>query len=116
MKIFISGPMTGYPNFNREAFHTLAAGLRSFGYTVLSPAENAPPTDPDSWSAWMKLSITQLMQADVVVTLPGWIDSTGALIEVDLSYSLDLPVFASERDHFYNSLSAQAGKFRARSA
>lgn len=116
MKIFISGPMTGYPNFNREAFHTLAAGLRSLGYTVLSPAESAPPTDPDSWSAWMKLSITQLMQADIVVTLPGWVDSNGAAIEVGLAYELDLPVFASEYDHFYNSLSAQSGKFRIRTA
>jgi nucleoside 2-deoxyribosyltransferase len=115
MKIFISGPMTGYPNFNHEAFHTLAAGLRSLGYIVLSPAENAPPADPESWSAWMRLSIAQLLQCDVMCTLPMWQVSTGASIEVGLAYELDIPVYNASADHFLNSLNARKVKYFSKS-
>jgi hypothetical protein len=39
MIIYISGPMTGYPDLNFPAFHLAASVLRSEGFTVISPAE-----------------------------------------------------------------------------
>ena len=38
MVIFISGPMTGYPNYNREAFYAAEKRLTIEGDIVLSPA------------------------------------------------------------------------------
>ena len=42
MLLFISGPMSGIPNHNRDAFHAAAALLRAHGYYVISPAELRP--------------------------------------------------------------------------
>lgn len=39
MKLYLAGPMRGYPKFNYEAFKAEAARLRSVGYDVVSPAE-----------------------------------------------------------------------------
>lgn len=37
MRIYISGPMTGFPNQNREAFSAAAAKLRSQGHFAINP-------------------------------------------------------------------------------
>ncbi|EGF7427729.1 DUF4406 domain-containing protein, partial [Escherichia coli] len=38
MRVYIAGPMTGYKNFNREAFHEAEEKLKQKGCTVLNPA------------------------------------------------------------------------------
>ncbi len=38
MKVFISEPMKGYPNCNREAFYQAEKELIQQGYTVSNPA------------------------------------------------------------------------------
>ena len=37
MRIFVSGPMTGYPDLNRPAFCAAVAKLRSEGHFVIDP-------------------------------------------------------------------------------
>ncbi len=38
VRVYIAGPMTGYKNFNREAFHNAEEELKREGHTVLNPA------------------------------------------------------------------------------
>lgn len=90
-KIFISGPMTGYPEFNYPLFNLVAKALRHKGYKVENPAENAAC---ETWADYMRLSICQVLVCDVVYTLPNWQDSKGAVIEVGLAQELGLPIFA----------------------
>lgn len=96
MVIYIAGPMTGYKDLNYPAFDEAAADLRALGYEVITPSENPDP-DPKTWENFMKMSIPQVCKADQVVTLPGYMDSKGATIEVALAYDIGIPVCSLER-------------------
>jgi hypothetical protein len=90
-RIYIAGPCTGLPDLNYPAFNAEAARLRALGYQVESPADNpAPPCG--TWAGYMRLSIPQLLTCDFVATLPGWVKSRGATIEVGIAYALAMPV------------------------
>ena len=90
-RVYISGPMTGLPGFNYPAFHAAAAELRASGLHVENPAESEAP-ECRSWLGFMRLAVAQIATCDYVVTLPGWEESRGARVEVDLARGLGLPV------------------------
>lgn len=90
-RIYVAGPMSGRPDFNRPAFHEAAANLRSRGYEVENPAENPPPSC-GSWYGWMRLGIAQIIKCDTMILLPGWETSRGANIERQLAIDLGINV------------------------
>ncbi|EHE8376092.1 DUF4406 domain-containing protein [Salmonella enterica] len=77
--VFICGPMTGYENYNRDAFMRKEMELIACGATVLSPAML-----PDGLEHEQYLTITRGMirVSDSVCLLPGWENSDGARQEV----------------------------------
>ena len=80
MKLYVAGPMTGYPELNFPAFHAAAATLRAAGHQVENPAEiNADPTA--EWTDCMFADLKALSACDGIVMLPGWEKSPGAQIE-----------------------------------
>ncbi len=90
-RIYIAGPMSNLPALNYPAFHAAAERLRALGYHVENPADNYPPAC-GSWEGWMRLGITQMLTCDAVATLPGWVKSRGACVEVGLAQQLSIPV------------------------
>ncbi|TDB42094.1 DUF4406 domain-containing protein [Photorhabdus luminescens] len=78
--VFISGPMTGKPDFNRSEFNTAAKMLKSQGLIVLNPAVYPDGLTHDQY---MRMSLAMLEQADAVYLLDGWEHSTGAVMEFD---------------------------------
>lgn len=96
MKLYLAGPMTGYPDHNYPAFHAAAAWLRSLGYEIANPSENPAPADP-TWSGYMRLALAQLLTCDGVATLAGWQESRGASIEVRLAQDLGMTVASAQR-------------------
>lgn len=89
--IYLSGPITGMPGLNREAFHTAAQALREAGYTVFNPADNGVPADA-AWHEHMRADIAALTQCRTVATLPGWTGSKGATLEVHIARQLGMAV------------------------
>lgn len=79
MRIYISGPMTDYPELNFPAFHAAAAQLRAAGYEVVNPAELNPAGT--SYGDCMRTDLTALLTCDVIAMLPGWSGSRGATHE-----------------------------------
>jgi hypothetical protein len=90
-RLYLSGPMSGHPGFNYDAFHAEAARLRALGYHVENPAENPAPACA-IWQNYMRQAIAQLVTCDTIALLPGWNHSRGARVEYGLAISLDLIV------------------------
>lgn len=92
MKLYLAGPMTGYPELNFPLFHAEAARLRSLGFEIVNPAEiNADPSA--GWLDCMRADIKQLVDCDGIALLPRWSESRGATIEHNLVRGLGLRVF-----------------------
>lgn len=96
MKLYIAGPMTGYPQLNFPAFHDMAARLRGLGHDVVNPAEiNADPSA--GWADCMRADIAELVKCEGIVTLPGWNRSRGASLEVHIACLLGMSVIEAAR-------------------
>jgi hypothetical protein len=92
VKLYLAGPMTGYPEFNFPAFHAEAARLRALGFEIINPAEIV--TDQGvAWLDCMRADIKQLVDCDGIALLAGWAQSRGASIEQNLARDLGLRVF-----------------------
>lgn len=79
MKIYIAGKITGDPNY-KEKFAAVQREIESDGNIVLNPAifpEGLEPID------YMRMSFAMIDAADMVVYLPGYLDSAGARLEAD---------------------------------
>lgn len=89
-KVYIAGPMTGYPEFNYPAFHDAATRLRKIGFKVVSPAELNPIESTlevnDEYHAklyplFLRRDIAALLECDHICMLDGWEKSKGATLE-----------------------------------
>jgi hypothetical protein len=91
-QLYIAGPMTGLPDFNYPAFSDAAKRLREAGFEVFSPAENGlSPAAP--WNEHMRVDLAHLVShCYAVATLPDWIKSRGAGLEVGTAIGLDMDV------------------------
>lgn len=95
MRIYLSGPMTGIPEYNIPAFNAAAGQLRAAGFEVVNPAENGLPPAAE-WHRHMRVDIANLVTCDGLVTLHGWQASRGAKLEYDIAVRLDMPVATVE--------------------
>lgn len=98
--IYLSGPMTGLPDFNFPAFEEATAQLRALRIVVLSPHEHDldggfdPASDGNDFDlrAALEWDIEAVLRSDAVVVLPGWEDSPGCAVEVSVAAAMDIPV------------------------
>jgi hypothetical protein len=97
MVIYLAGPMTGLPDYNRPAFIAEADRLRALGYTVVNPAELdathpiQDPAAPDAWHQYMRRDIAQLVRCHGIALMPGWEQSKGATLEAQTAEALLIP-------------------------
>lgn len=89
-RIYLSGPMSGFPGLNFPTFHSMTASLRARGHTVTNPAEINP--EGGTWTDCMRRDIAALMDCDTVATLAGWEHSKGAKLEVLIAEKLGMTV------------------------
>lgn len=91
LRVYISGPMTGYPDDNRPAFDFARDILLIAGYEVVSPADILRgETHP--YEVYLREDIRELIDCDRVYTLDGWENSRGAKLEVSIAYALNITV------------------------
>jgi hypothetical protein len=90
--VYLSGPMTGLPDYNRPAFDKVAADIRAEGKTVFNPAEVGERDVIRTRSWYMRKDIDALLKSDTVHVLQGWEKSEGAKLEVEIARQLELPI------------------------
>jgi len=105
MRLYVSGPMSGKPRFNFDAFEAATSNLRARGYTVFSPAEmdveagidpdnEGADQEPNAYAEFLARDIRVIAKEriDAIVVLPGWEKSGGANTEVAFGDALGLPI------------------------
>jgi hypothetical protein len=94
MRIYLSGKMSGLPDFGFPLFHAAAANLRSLGYAVTNPAEldEMHPGEELTWAEYLKRDIKALVDCTHIALLPNWTDSRGAKLEHHIATELGMTV------------------------
>lgn len=91
MKLYLSGPMRGYPKYNFPAFFEAGSILTKLGHTVVSPAQMDYDTDGEEsmdttkllhpMSHYIMRDIQAIIDCDAVALIQGWEKSSGATAE-----------------------------------
>ena len=93
--IYVSGPMSGVPEFNFPLFQHVAGTLRARGHVVVSPHEKGGEgeTGDAAWDRYLRADIAAMMTCKQIVLLPGWPKSRGAKMELSIALGLGFEVF-----------------------
>jgi NADH:ubiquinone oxidoreductase subunit len=98
-RIYISGPMTGLPNCNREAFHATEKRLhqdsRFRDWVIYNPA-NLPQSAAWTWHDYMRINIAHIIDCQCMYMLPGWQNSKGANLEHHIAEQLGFEIIYQE--------------------
>ncbi len=114
-RVYIAGPMTGIPHYNFPAFFEAENTLSSWGFEPVNPANKDVTDYPDieEWPEYatgtpstkfslakaMHWDITQILECDGIVLLPGWEASKGANIELTVAKACGKEIWVYRGDH-----------------
>jgi hypothetical protein len=103
MRYYLSGSITKTENF-KDIFKSAETRLRSLGVDdIFNPAFvdlNIPYTEKTKYAVWkpyMKHDLKMLVDADVLVLLPGWYKSRGVKLELIICWFLCVRVVTLKR-------------------
>lgn len=105
MRVYIAGPMSGYPDHNFAAFWRAEALLEVLGHEVVNPARiNGAPVDglvvvpgDAKWVEYMQNDIKQLIYCNGIYLLKGWDKSRGASLEFEIASRLGFEIFTEAK-------------------
>ncbi len=94
MKVYLAGPMTGYPDSNHPEFHRAAKLLREQGHEVISPAEYELPAETlNDWQVALRYDLGEsVCKSQGIAVLDGFEKSKGACLELHTALALGCDV------------------------
>ena len=96
MRVYISGPMTGHPEYAKE-FAKREDMLRMQGHDAVNPARVADIIRTDmTWEEWMSIDIGLLKVCDAIYMMAGYKDSRGANRELGFAMGAGMKVIYEE--------------------
>lgn len=110
VKVYVSGPISGYPNGNAEAFTERTKILIAGGFDAVNP-HDCPPnhtgecvgrsldSKPHKYGCYLRSDLRELLNCDAITMLPGWEESPGALVERSVALAVGLPVLTLGIDY-----------------
>jgi hypothetical protein len=103
MKFYISGPMANYPEHNFLAFSFVKARLAEMGYESVSSHEVdatqnhevnvVPGTSEYAYYLALALNMMVTSSCSAICLLPGWPQSSGATLELQVAIKLAWKVY-----------------------
>jgi len=107
-KTYISGKMTGLPNFNYPAFEFMHGRLMDLGvFNILNPAKIANGDTTKSYGFYIRESLKMVAEAEAMIMLNGWEKSKGANLEYQAARAMDIPIFNSDFELIPETLTTQ---------
>lgn len=109
-RVYISGPISGKPNLNKDAFDHEERLLREVGYDVFNPHSITRPSEETlqewwavsenvesryrekEWQYYMRICIGQIPLCDEMLMLPNWQNSKGSVWEHRIAHMLGMPI------------------------
>ena len=89
VRIYISGPMTGYPEFNYPTFREAEERLQD-KFEVVSPAHIVKQKH---YKDYLREALRLLIMCDAIYMLKKWEQSTGASLEYKVALALEMKVY-----------------------
>ena len=80
-RCFISGPMTGKPDLNKQAFFEAEEKLRKAGFSVFNPARLGLEDGGFTDQMILGIDLAALSHCNYIYQLKGWSSSRGASAE-----------------------------------
>ena len=82
LKVYVAGPMMGYANFNKPAFHRMERTVKRNGFQILSPAHYTEQDYKKHSYEWLiEQGLRMTLEAHAGIFLTGWQQSRGASLE-----------------------------------
>lgn len=98
MITYLSGPMTGLPNLNRQAFKSAERRLKR-RFTVLNPSD-ITISPQGEYGDYLREALKMLLSAEAIYMLPGWRASNGARVEYMIARAIGMKVmYGEEKDN-----------------
>lgn len=111
MRLYLAGPMRGFPKYNFDAFETEAIRLRTAGYEVISPSEiniqdGMDYTSEETVEAtvrrdanglpdeeyYLERDFKALETCEGIALIAGWANSSGVRQEINFGLVHNLPI------------------------
>lgn len=101
-RLYISGPMTGLPGENKEAFSDCQAYYESLSWEVVNPhmlsARLLAINPKADYTDFLVMDIEALNTCAVMVLLPGYKKSFGCQFEIAFATKKGIPIFHAYTD------------------
>ena len=102
--IFLSGPMTGYPNYNFEHFNEVAAKLEKCGLKVVNPVDICKKYKQEEVVKHKEVFDAMIAEqqkreredCSAILLLDGWKLSLGVRLELKTALELDFDIYTEE--------------------
>lgn len=93
MKIYIAGPVTGYPEGNYTAFARAKEIIASQGHTPVNPRDKGVSGEEGlTWEYLMREALKLMLECEAAYFLEGWEKSKGASFEHQVAQILQMPI------------------------
>lgn len=111
-RAYISGPINSViPGLTHEEakarFHRCEQWINDNlpEWTVVNPLDVGACTNPQcgdydghSWECWLRYDLIAMLNCDVIVLLPGWERSAGAVLEAHVAQNIMMTAFHAEEN------------------